>query len=62
VIDANGVVRWSYLSPINVNPGADGIFAALDKIAAESWSTPSEQPKTAPPRPEQRNEGEISAR
>jgi len=32
VIDGNGVIRWSYLSPVEVNPGADGIFAALDKI------------------------------
>jgi peroxiredoxin len=33
VIDAGGVVRWSYLSPIGVNPGADGIFEALDALA-----------------------------
>src|SRR4051795_3005476 len=25
VLDANGVIRWSYLSPIGANPGADGI-------------------------------------
>jgi peroxiredoxin len=33
VIDADGVVRWSYLSPIGVNPGADGIFEALEALA-----------------------------
>jgi peroxiredoxin len=32
VIDADGVVRWSYVSPIDVNPGADGILAALDAL------------------------------
>jgi peroxiredoxin len=32
VIDAGGVVRWHYLSPVGVNPGADGIFAALDAL------------------------------
>ena len=32
VIDANGVVRWSYVSPTGVNPGADGILAALEKL------------------------------
>ena len=32
VIDGAGIVRWSYLSPIGVNPGADGIFDALDAI------------------------------
>jgi peroxiredoxin len=35
VIDAWGVVRWSFLSPIGVNPGADGIFDALDALATE---------------------------
>jgi peroxiredoxin len=30
VIDAKGIIRWSYVSPIGVNPGADGILAALE--------------------------------
>jgi peroxiredoxin len=34
VIDGGGVVRWSYLSPIGVNPGADGILDALESIGA----------------------------
>ena len=33
VIDGEGVVRWSYVSPIDVNPGADGILQALDNLA-----------------------------
>jgi peroxiredoxin len=32
VIDAGGVVRWNYLSPVGVNPGADGIFEALESL------------------------------
>jgi peroxiredoxin len=32
VIDPKGVIRWSYLSPVGVNPGADGILAALESI------------------------------
>ena len=32
VIDANGVIQWSYLSPIGINPGADGIITALETI------------------------------
>ncbi|MHC4434139.1 MAG: redoxin domain-containing protein [Planctomycetota bacterium] len=32
VIDAEGIVRWSYVSPVGVNPGADGILAALDAL------------------------------
>jgi peroxiredoxin len=32
VIDKDGVIRWSYLSPIAVNPGADGILNALEQV------------------------------
>ena len=32
VIDTEGVVFWSYLSPIAVNPGADGILDALERL------------------------------
>jgi peroxiredoxin len=32
VLDRGGVVRWSYLSPIDINPGADGVLDALDKL------------------------------
>jgi peroxiredoxin len=35
VIDGDGVVRWSYLSPVNVNPGADGILHALEQLGKE---------------------------
>jgi peroxiredoxin len=34
VLDAGGVVRWSYVSPVDVNPGADGILAALEELPA----------------------------
>src|SRR5450432_2894849 len=32
VIDAKGVIRWSYCSPVAVNPGADGILEALENL------------------------------
>ncbi len=32
VIDKNGIIAWSYLSPIRVNPGADGILQALESL------------------------------
>jgi peroxiredoxin len=32
VIDAGGVIRWSFLSPADVNPGADGILQALESL------------------------------
>jgi|SRR5271166_3746353 len=33
VIDSNGVITWSYVSPLGVNPGAEGILAALEDLA-----------------------------
>ena len=35
VIDAAGVIRWSYVSPSGVNPGADGILRALEALPRE---------------------------
>lgn len=32
VVDDKGVVAWSYLSPIGVNPGADGVLRALESL------------------------------
>jgi peroxiredoxin len=32
VIDRDGRIAWSYLSPIGVNPGADGILEALEEL------------------------------
>jgi peroxiredoxin len=32
VIDGKGIISWSYLSPIAVNPGADGILRALELL------------------------------
>jgi peroxiredoxin len=36
VIDGNGVIFWSYLSPVAVNPGADGILEALEELSNQS--------------------------
>ena len=35
VIDGQGVIRWSYLSPMGVNPGADGVLDALQALTGE---------------------------
>jgi peroxiredoxin len=32
VVDATGTIAWSYLSPIGVNPGADGVLRALESL------------------------------
>jgi peroxiredoxin len=34
VIDEEGVIRWNHVSPVGVNPGADGIFQALDDLGS----------------------------
>jgi peroxiredoxin len=40
VIDGGGIIRWSYLSPVGVNPGADGILQALEDMRAEPRAQP----------------------
>ena len=32
VINAEGVIHWSYVSPVGVNPGAAGILSALETL------------------------------
>lgn len=34
VIDGEGRIAWSYLSPTAINPGVDGVLDALDKLQA----------------------------
>ena len=33
VIDKEGMITWSYLSPVAENPGADGILEALETLS-----------------------------
>ena len=40
VIDAAGIIRWRYVSPIGINPGADGILRALDALPKPSPAGP----------------------
>ncbi|MBC8136422.1 MAG: redoxin domain-containing protein [Fibrella sp.] len=35
VIDKDGMIVWSHNSPLAVNPGADGILEALEKLPKE---------------------------
>lgn len=32
VIDSNGIIHWSYVSPPGINPGANGILSALESL------------------------------
>jgi peroxiredoxin len=36
VVDADGIIRWSYLSPIDKNPGVHGIIAALEEMKGDT--------------------------
>jgi peroxiredoxin len=42
VIDGDGIIHWSYCSPVSVNPGADGILNALESLANKSVSANAE--------------------
>ena len=33
LIDSQGTIRWSYLSPVGINPGAEGLLEALDTLS-----------------------------
>jgi peroxiredoxin len=45
VIDADGKVHWSYVSPIGVNPGADGILSALEELQNKTATARAMQAK-----------------
>ena len=36
LIDEEGIIRWSYLSPVGINPGVDGVLDALDELDKKS--------------------------
>lgn len=40
VIDGEGILRWDYFSPMDVNPGADGILEALEALSARGGGEP----------------------
>jgi peroxiredoxin len=46
VLDRDGRIAWSYLSPVGVNPGADGILDALERLRAQA---PRPQPQDPQP-------------
>ena len=46
VLDGDGIIRWSYCSPVGVNPGADGILNALEEMRGK---TDAGEPRAAQP-------------
>ncbi len=41
VIDSEGVIYWSHVSPVGVNPGAAGILSALEELQAKGKTAKS---------------------
>jgi alkyl hydroperoxide reductase subunit AhpC len=39
IIDENGIIHWNYLSPVGMNPGADGILDALEEMDRSKFLT-----------------------
>jgi peroxiredoxin len=39
VVDGDGVIVWTYVSPRNVNPGADGILRALEGLSRKEMAS-----------------------
>ncbi len=54
VLDRDGKVFWSYVSPIDVNPGVDGVLDALERLDGEQPE--SEPSAAAKPRGSQQEE------
>jgi peroxiredoxin len=51
VIDRSGKIFWSYISPMGVNPGADGILNALDSLTAAEGGAGDHDTAADTPRP-----------
>ena len=43
VIDGEGRIAWSYVSPIEVNPGADGILNTLESLSGKEVANVDER-------------------
>jgi peroxiredoxin len=41
VIDQNGVIAWSEVSPVGINPGAAGPLEAVEKLSGQTAGTPA---------------------
>jgi peroxiredoxin (alkyl hydroperoxide reductase subunit C) len=41
VIDGKGVIFWSHVSPIELNPGADGVLDAVERLTGKQMQFPT---------------------
>ena len=44
VLDGDGVIRWSHLSDVGKNPGADGVLAALEQMSQPAGTGAAREP------------------
>jgi peroxiredoxin (alkyl hydroperoxide reductase subunit C) len=52
VLDSDGRIFWSHLSPIEINPGADGVLVALEQLTGRELALPTPQAEAeAEPQP-----------
>jgi peroxiredoxin len=49
VIDREGKIFWAHISPLAVNPGADGVLEALEQLAAGGQQPQQSQTQEARP-------------
>jgi len=49
VVDADGLIHWSYVSPLGVNPGANGILSALEDLQNKGANQSEAKATTAAP-------------
>jgi peroxiredoxin len=54
VIDDKGVIYWSHVSPIELNPGADDVIDALERLTGKQMEFPTFPPQQQPLQPEPR--------
>ena len=52
VVDGDGVVFWSEVSPIELNPGADGVLDALERLTGREAAFTPVPPPTPRAQPE----------
>ena len=39
VVDKDGIIHWSYVSPIEINPGAHGVLNSLESLNTQMNKT-----------------------
>lgn len=43
VVNGEGIIHWNYLSPLGINPGADGVLEALESLNTGKSHSPESE-------------------